>query len=151
MVEQSDVDTLAGVTPEASKTNRNCKGPLESAILEYAKKQTHSYLVQGPVWYGREPIHGKLENAQWIPDALFISAMFLHRKTAKSWTWLMENSQRIYGRGGANLHEISLDELEELTGLYLWSNIRTNKFKEARHKLNSGKKWWMNGQPKRRT
>ena len=151
VVEQSDVDTLAGVTPEASKTNRNCKGPLESAILEYAKKQTHSYLVQGPVWYGREPIHGKLENVQWIPDALFISAMFLHRKTAKSWTWLMENSQRIYGRGGANLHEISLDELEELTGLYLWSNIRTNKFKEARHKLNSGKKWWMNGQPKRRT
>jgi len=32
VVEQSDVDTLAGITPEASKTNRNCKGPLESAI-----------------------------------------------------------------------------------------------------------------------
>ena len=45
VVEQSDIDTLAGVTPEADKTNRNCKGPLESAILAYAKKQTHTNLV----------------------------------------------------------------------------------------------------------
>ena len=95
IVEQSDVDTLAGVTPEASKTNRNVKGPLESAILEHAKKQTHTYLVQGPVWYGTEPMHGKLGNGQWIPDALFISAMYLHRKQARSWTWLMENSTTI--------------------------------------------------------
>ena len=36
VVEQSDIDTLAGVTPEASKTNRNVKGPLESAILAHA-------------------------------------------------------------------------------------------------------------------
>lgn len=77
VVVQSDIDTLAGVTPEASKTNRNVKGPLESAILAYSKKQTHTYLVQGPVWYGKEPVHGKLENGQWIPDALFISAVFL--------------------------------------------------------------------------
>lgn len=41
VVEQSDIDTLAGVTPEASLTNRSCKGPLESAILEYAKKNPH--------------------------------------------------------------------------------------------------------------
>jgi DNA/RNA endonuclease G (NUC1) len=148
VVEQSDVDTLAGVTPEASKTNRNCKGPLETAILEYAKKQTHTYLVQGPVWYGPEPIHGKLENGQWIPDALFISAMFLHKKTAKSWTWLMDNATTIYGKGGANLHEISLDELEKLTGLYLWGNVRSHKFKERRNKLNRGKEWWRAGQPK---
>ena len=142
---------VAGVTPEACKTNRNCKGPLESAILEYAKNQTHTYLVQGPVWYGTEPIHGKLENGQWIPDALFISAMFLHKKIAKSWTWLMDNATKIYGKGGANLHEITLDELEKLTGLYLWNNVRTNKFKAHRRKLNGGKKWWMDGQPKRRT
>lgn len=147
VVEQSDVDTLAGVTPEASKTNRNCKGPLESAILDYARKQTHTYLVQGPVWYGPEPIHGKLENGQWMPDALFISAMFLRKKTAKSWTWLMENATKIYGKGGANLREITLDELEKLTGLYLWGNVRTKKFKERRNKLNGGVKWWMAGQP----
>lgn len=144
VVEQSDVDTLAGVTPEASKTNRNVKGPLESAILEYAKKQTHTYLVQGPVWYGAEPKIGKLGNGQWIPDALFISAMFLHKKTARSWTWLMENSTTI---AGANLREITLDELENLTGLYVWGNVRSRKFKERRNKLNSGKKWWRAGQP----
>lgn len=144
VVEQSDVDTLAGVTPEAAKTNRNVKGPLESAILDYAKKQTHTYLVQGPVWYGKQPIHGKLENGQWIPDALFISAMFLHKKTAKSWTWLMENSPTIKG---ANLREITLDELEELTDLYLWGNVRTKKFNGRRNKLNSGKNWWTAGQP----
>lgn len=147
LVEQSDVDTLAGVTPEASKTNRNCKAPLESAILAHAKKHTHTYLVQGPVWYGPEPSHGKLENGQWIPDALFISALFMHRKTMKSWTFLMENSTRIYGKGGANLREISLDEIEHLTGLYLWGNVRANKFKKRRHKLNGGD-WWKAGQPK---
>ena len=64
MVVQSDIDTLAGVTLEASKTNRNVKGPLELAILAYAKKQTRTYLVQGPIWYGKEPIHRKLENGQ---------------------------------------------------------------------------------------
>ncbi len=149
VVEQSDIDTLAGVTPEASKMNRNCKGPLESAILNYAKKQTHTYLVQGPVWYGAEPIHGKLENGQWIPDALFISAMFLHGKKARSWTWVMDNAQKLYGEGGANLHDITLDDLEKLSGLYLWGNVRTGKFKERRNKLNKGRgsKWWMVGQP----
>lgn len=145
VVEQSDIDTLAGVTPEASKTNRNVKGPLESAILHYAKKQTHTYLVQGPVWFGTTPKNGKLANGQWIPDALFISAMFLHKKTAKSWTWLMNNSATIEG---ANLHEISLDELEKITGLYVWGNVRSNKFKEHRNRIHSGKKWWHAGQPK---
>jgi DNA/RNA endonuclease G (NUC1) len=138
---QSDVDTLAGVTPEASKTNRNVKGPLESAILAYAKKQTHTYLVQGPVWYAREPIHGKLENGQWILDALFISAMFLRKKSAKSWTWLMENAQTIKG---ANLHEITLDELEKLTDLYLWGNVAASNFKNSRSKLRRGQ-WWLAG------
>lgn len=147
VTEQSDIDTLAGVTPEASKTNRNCKGPLENAIFAYAKRQTHTYLVQGPIWYGHDPIHGKLENGQWIPDALFISAMFLHKKKARSWTWVMDNSQTLYGEGGANLHEITLDELEKITGLYLWGNVRVNHFKERRNKLNTGRKWWMAGQP----
>ena len=146
VVEQSDVDTLAGVTPEASATNQNCKGPLETAILGYAKTQTHTYLVQGPVWYGIEPIHGKLGNGQWIPDALFISSMFLHKKTARSWTWLMENSTTIKG---ANLREITLNQIEQLTGLYLWGNVRTARFKERRNKLNRGKKWWLEGQPDR--
>ncbi len=148
--EQSDVDTLAGVTPEASATNRNCKGPLESAILKHALKKTHTYLVQGPVWRGNEPIHGKLENGQWIPDALFISALFLHRKTVRAWTWLMENAKDVLPTPedpiGANLHEISLDELEQLTGLYLWGNVRANKFKNRRNKL-SGGTWWLEGQP----
>jgi DNA/RNA endonuclease G (NUC1) len=142
-VEQSDIDTLAGVTPEARKMNRNCKGPLESAILAQAKKHTHTYLVQGPVWYGIEPKHGKLENGQWIPDALFISALFLHRKTVKSWTWLMDNEQTVLL---ANLREITLDHIEQLTGLYLWGNVRVSKFKERRNKLSRGT-WWMAGQP----
>lgn len=149
-VEQSDIDTLAGVTPEASKTNRNVKGPLESAILKYARKHTHTYLVQGPVWFGAEPVNGMLENGQWIPDALFISAVFLHRKSVKSWTWLMNNSQSVYGRKGANLREITLDELEKLTGLYVWGNVSANKFAKRRNRL-SGGTWWMEGQPKKRT
>ncbi len=145
VVEQSDIDTLAGVTPEASKTNRNVKGPLESAILAHAKKHTHTYLVQGPVWSGKEPMHGKLENGQWIPDALFISALFLHRKSVRSWTFLMENSKTIKG---ANLREITLDELERLTDLYLWSNVGADKFQKRRNKLGGGK-WWKAGQPSR--
>lgn len=144
VVEQSDIDTLAGVTPEASKTNRNVKGPLESAILAHAKEHTHTYLVQGPVWYGVEPKHGKLENGQWIPDALFISALFLHRKTVRSWTWLMENETTIRG---ANLREITLDQLEQLTGLYVWGNVGADKFAQRRNKL-SGGDWWMARQPK---
>ena len=147
VVEQSDIDTLAGVTPEASNTNRNCKGPLESAILAHAKKHTHTYIVQGPVWYGINPVHGKLENGQWIPDALFISALFLHRKTAKSWTFLMENAKEVLGEDGANLREITLDEIEQLTDLYIWSNVGANNFIKRRNKLRGGD-WWKAGQPK---
>lgn len=146
VVEQSDVDTLAGVTPEASKTNRNCKGPLESAILARAKKHTHTFLVQGPIWYGFEPVHGKLENGQWIPDALFISSLFLHKKKVTSWTWQMENSTTLYGENGANLREITLDRIEELTDLYLWGNVGANSFKERRSRLRGGD-WWKAGQP----
>jgi DNA/RNA endonuclease G (NUC1) len=150
LTEQSDIDTLAGVTPEASATNRNCKGPLETAILNRAMTQTHTYLVQGPVWYGREPKHGKLENGQWIPDALFISALFMHKKTVKSWTFLMQNAVSVLpskqDKVGADLHEITLDEIEFLTGLYLWGNVRADKFKQRRDKL-SGGSWWKEGQP----
>jgi hypothetical protein len=94
-------------------------------------------------------IHGKLENGQWIPDALFISALSIHRKTIQSWTWLMDNSTKIYGKGGANLRELSLDETENLTGLYLWANVSASKFKQRRHKL-SGGDWWKDSQAKRR-
>ncbi len=150
LTEQSDIDTLAGVTPEASATNRNCKGPLESAILKRAMTQTHTYLVQGPIWYGREPKYGKLENGQWIPDALFISTLFLHKKTVKSWTFLMENAVSVLPSKqdpvGANLREISLDEIEFLTGLYFWGNVRADTFKQRRGKLNGGT-WWKEGQP----
>ena len=149
-VEQSDIDTLAGVCPEASATNRNCKGPLETAILKYSMTQTHSYLVQGPIWYGREPIYGKLENGQWIPDALFISCLFLHRKSIQSWTFVMENSVSVHPSAkdpvGSNLREITLDELEYLTNLYLWGNVRAEKFKQRRDDLSMGD-WWKEGQP----
>ena len=149
LTEQSDIDTLAGVTPEASATNRNCKGPLETAILNRAVEQTHTYLVQGPVWREDEPKYGKLENGQWIPDALFISALFWDNKTVKSWTWLMENAKSVLPTPedpfGANLREITLDRLEKLTGLYLWGNVQSGKFKNRRDKL-SGGDWWMEGQ-----
>ncbi|MEM7425256.1 MAG: DNA/RNA non-specific endonuclease [Pseudomonadota bacterium] len=147
--EQSDIDTLAGVTPEASATNRNCKGPLETAILKHAMTQTHTYLVQGPVWFGDKPEHGMLENGQWIPDALFISGLFLHRKSVKSWTWLMNNAASVLptkDSPGSDLKEISLDELERLTDLYLWSNVQARKFQKRRHRLTGGD-WWKEGQP----
>ena len=48
---------------------------------------------------------------------------------------------------GANLHEISLEELESLTGLHLWSNVQAKKFQKRRNKL-SGGDWWKEGQPK---
>ncbi len=60
----------------------------------------------------------------------------------------MDNATEIYGKGGANLHEITLDELEKLTGLYLWGNVRSSKFKERRNRLNTGEEWWRAGQPK---
>jgi len=47
---------------------------------------------------------------------------------------------------GANLREISLDEIEFLTGLYLWGNVRADTFKQRRGKLNGGT-WWKEGQP----
>ncbi len=150
LVVQSDIDTLAGVTPEASATNRNCKGPLETAIFNRAKKHTHTYLVQGPVWYEEEPKYGKLENGQWIPDALFISALFWKGKTVKSWCWLMENAVSVLPTEaepkGSDLREVSLDRLEHVTGLYLWGNVRASKFKKRRHRL-SGGEWWKEGQP----
>ena len=95
------------------------------------------------VWNGIEPKHGKLENGQWIPDALFISALFMHRKTVRSWTWLMNNEKTVRK---VDLREITLDHLEQLTGLYLWGNVRVSNFKKRRKKL-SGGTWWLAGQP----
>ena len=99
------------------------------------------------MWYGKEPVHGKLPNGQWIPDALFISALFLHKKTARSWTWLMENAKTVRD---ANLRTISLDELERLTDLYLWGNVGADHFAESRSKKGRGT-WWKAGQPAPRT
>ncbi|MDH3743514.1 MAG: hypothetical protein OES47_00260 [Acidobacteriota bacterium] len=60
VVEQSDIDTLAGVTPEASKTNQNVKGPLESAILAHAKK------TPTPTWCkGRFGTGSNRSTANW--------------------------------------------------------------------------------------
>jgi hypothetical protein len=64
--------------------------------------------------------------------------MFLRKKTAKSWTWVMENSKTTKG---TKLRQITLDELEQLTDLYLWGNVGANNFA----KLRRGS-WWRAGQ-----
>ena len=62
------------------------------------------------------------------------------------------NSKKIFVNGKLHedikvpLREISLDELEYLTGLYLWGNVRAEKFKQRRDDLSKGD-WWKEGQP----
>lgn len=144
--EQSDIDTLAGVCPEAPAMNRNVKGPLESAILEQAKLCEHTYVVQGPIW-GDYPLpdvwQDRLPGGQWIPDGFFISALFLRRKKAIAYAWAMRNEQEL---SNVHLREISLNRLEELTGLYLWSSVASGEFNQKRNLIN-GDDWWKKGQP----
>ena len=145
--EQSDIDTLAGVCPVPPAMNGNVKGPLESAILEQAKLCEHTYVVQGPIWgkgvHGQVLNRGSIGSGQWIPRAFFISALFLRRKRAIAYTWEMNNAHRLEE---VLLREISLDRLEELTGLYLWGNVASGKFNESRSEIN-GDDWWKKGQP----
>jgi DNA/RNA endonuclease G (NUC1) len=140
--EQSDIDALAGVCPEAPAMNRNIKGPLESAILERSKQCEHTYVVQGPVW-GADDDADPLPGGQWIPGKFFVSALFIQRKKSLAYVWTMNN---LHDKDYVNLHEVSLDSLEEQTGLYLWSNVASDKFNERRDEIN-GDDWWKKGQP----
>ena len=140
---QSDVDTLAGVTPESSPVNRHIKGPLESAIKAYSLRQTHSVLVQGPLWHGPAPIHGHLRNGQWIPDAMWITACFTFRKKIRAYAWVMQNTA---DRQDASLCELPVRVLENQTGLVFWSNVGSSKFQRSLE-LTSGETWWKAGQP----
>jgi len=145
--EQSDIDTLAGVCPEALAMNRNVKGPLESAILEMAKKCEHTYIVQGPVWGrsddGQVLAEGTIGGGQWIPGAVFISVLFLRRKKTLAYAWVMNNEHMMEC---VCLREVSLDKIEEMTGLHLWGNVASDKFNERRDKTNDDD-WWKKGQP----
>jgi DNA/RNA endonuclease G (NUC1) len=140
--EQSDIDTLAGVCPETPAMNRNVKGPLESAILAKSKQCEHTYIVQGPVW-GDTDGEELLPGGQWVPFAMFVSALFLRRKKVLSYAWIMNNEDHI---SSVNLREVSLDEIEERTGLHLWGNVASDKFNERRDSINNDD-WWMKGQP----
>tara|TARA_R110002096_G_scaffold66682_1_gene162132 strand:- start:2418 stop:3179 length:762 start_codon:yes stop_codon:yes gene_type:complete len=141
VTEQSDIDTLAGVCPESPRMNRNVKGPLESTILEKAEDCSHTYLVQGPIWRENYPEKGQLPGGQWIPDAVFISALFIRKKSCGVYCWVMQNEE------DATAAEVTLVDIEQLTGLYLWSNVGSGSFQTNRNKL-QGDTWWMKGQPK---
>ena len=55
----------------------------------------------------------------------------------------MNNEDHI---SSVNLREVSLDEIEERTGLHLWGNVASDKFNERRDSINNDD-WWMKGQP----
>lgn len=140
---QSDIDTLAGCQPESDVVNRLVKSKLENAIKARTLEQTQSWLVQGPGWYGSVPVLGKLNSGQWVPDFMWISALFQKGKTVESYAWVMEN---VWDMAEVDLRTVSLDELDAITGLYLWGNVGADKFQAKRSKA-SGGDWWREGQP----
>lgn len=127
--------------------NRNVKGPLESAILEKAKECEHTYIVQGPIWSrsasGRQETEGILGSGQWIPGKFFVSALFLSRKKSTAYAWVMRNDHNLKH---VCLREASLDALESMTGLYLWSSVASGDFNARRDQTNDDD-WWKKGQP----
>jgi len=142
---QSDIDTLAGIQPEFAQVNRNIKGPLESAIKKRVSEKPWTQVIYcaGGGWWSQEPRHGKLVNGQWIPDYLWISTFWRHKKTVEAYSWTMNNVQ---DRVDADLSEVTTNELEKRTGLALWRNVRASKFVKNRDRLNN-KDWWKAGQP----
>lgn len=135
---QHDVDSLAGCCPETPPLNRVVKRDLESAIVKVAEEMIDVRCVQGPIWYGDAP-RGKLNSGQWIPDAVFISCLMRPSNTRIIATsWVMQNLQSTTEVG---LSEVCLDELESLTGLVLWDQIRMSSFDRQRSKIHNSD-WW---------
>lgn len=137
-VVQHDVDSLAGCCPETPALNRVVKRDLEAAIVKASEKMIDVRCVQGPLWYGDVP-RGKLNSGQWIPDALFISCLMRPSNTRILATnWVMQNKQ---ASNEVGLAEVSLDELESLTGLVFWDQIKINSFERQRSKTHDDD-WW---------
>ena len=142
---QSDIDTLAGVQPEFGKVNRNIKGPLESAIKKRVGEKDWAQVIYcaGGGWYGVEPQHGYLVGGQWIPDFLWITSFWRHKKKLESFSFVMEN---VPDRTESNLREVSINALEKMTGLRLWHNVQASRFIKTRDSV-SKDDWWKAGQP----
>ena len=135
---QHDVDSLAGCCPETPSLNRHVKGPLENAIVKKAKQMIDCRVVSGPIWFDDSP-RGKLRSGQWIPDGFFLSTLWRPNMTdVHSESFVMENSQ---DRDAVGMHEVSLDELETLTGLRLWARVQNTSFVRSRSETRN-EDWW---------
>jgi DNA/RNA endonuclease G (NUC1) len=135
---QHDVDSLAGCCPETPRLNQIVKRSLEMKIAQMADMMIDVRSVQGPVWFGDSP-RGKLASGQWIPDALFISVLMRPNHTRiQATSWIMDNQQRAED---INLREVSLNELEAVTGYVFWDQVRTSTFQRQRSRIH-GDNWW---------
>lgn len=131
MLETIDVDNLCGCCPETPPLNRNVKRNIEQKIMSEIgrigeeaadwRKWLQCFVVQGPYWHDpTRPEIGVLESGQWIPDGLFIATLWRSRSRVFSSNVVMTNAAKLED---VQPQQVSLEHLEQLTGLVLWSEV----------------------------
>lgn len=116
---QHDIDSLAGVIPESPALNRFVKNPLECKIVEKAQECIDCYYVAGPSYLGGD--YGMLRSGQLVPTGSWIACLFRTSTKVEVYVWMMDNVQ---DRDAVNLRTISLEDLEEITGLHVFGGLQ---------------------------
>ena len=127
---------LTNICPQAASMNSGAWSTLEENCRAWAMRDSAIVIIAGPVLTDRMPLHiGK--NRVAVPERFFKVVLAPYVNPPRGIGFVMPNSKV---RGGVHTHAMSIDEVEEITGMDFFSAL-PDDIETAVEKENSYPKW----------
>ena len=127
---------LTNICPQAASMNSGAWSTLEETGRAGARRDSAIVIIAGPVLTDRMPLHiGK--NRVAVPERFFKVVLAPYVNPPRGIGFVMPNSKV---RGGVHTHAMSIDEVEEITGMDFFSAL-PDDIETAVEKENSYPKW----------
>jgi len=129
-------NNLTNVCPQMSIMNSGAWSTLEENCRAWALRDSAIVIITGPVLSDRMPLHiGKSRVA--VPERFFKVVLAPYVKPPRGIGFVMPNGKVT---GGVHSHAMSIDEVEEITGMDFFSAL-PDDIEEAVEKDNSYPRW----------
>lgn len=124
---EANVQTFYGtnMTPQLFDHNGGIWSTLESKVRNIAEKSDTTYVVTGCLVEGGETVYDSDGNPMTVPVAYF-KALLRYSKSSTLGQWNAAGfylEHKVYSEALGKQHSMSIDELEEITGIDFFANL----------------------------
>lgn len=125
---EANVQTFYGtnMTPQLFDHNGGIWSDLEGKVRNIAEKSDTTYVVTGCIVEGGKTVYDYDDKKMTVPTAYF-KALLRYSRSSTLGQWnaaAFYLEHRVYSEGLGKQHSMSIDELEEITGLDFFVNLK---------------------------